>query len=734
MKGLLDISFLKCFVVAVATMIATTGHVRAQACSCPIGCLPCVDGISQFSLQYNGDYRALITAKDDFFTLYSATLKPGDIFVVTGKLTDNRFSGSSVFLFIDGQQSISLDVTCNGMVAANFSYGDFVIVEARTLFGTPVCCMPYGSDRIAPVFKSGPADITTTIDKTTCIATATWTDPVISDCNFDKLTQNLFSGSSFPVGSTLVKYTAKDKAGNVTVYTFTVTVNDTHSPIINNVPASVTTTLDAGKCTAKVTWNEPAVDDCNPDKMTVNYPSGYDFPVGKTTVTYSATDKTGNVTEKSFDVTVIDNQKPVFTGGPANLSFYTDIGKCTAAVTWTEPAVSDCSLDKVTKSHQPGKNFPIGTTEVKYTAVDKAGNTSVYTFNVQVIDKQSPEFADIPPDIVAVLPENGCTVKVKWREPTVKDCNLNKVTKNYAPNASFPPGITEVVYKATDKAGNVSSIAFKIIVTDTKKPVFETTPINIVLRPAEGKCVAVATWDEPVVKDCSLKSVTSDYASGSEFPSGITTVTYTAVDDHQNVAEATFTVTVEETIAPEFLNCPTNIEITTNKEEGDTVSWTEPKASDNCSTPAVQNSHAPGIVFPPGVTTVTYTAIDANNNSTTCSFTVTVIYESLPEEPTVGEPVVPIAISINPIITPDGDGKNDTWIIDKIAGLENRVMVFDRWGSVIYTASDYDNERVVWDGTSGGSKVVPTGTYFYVVSYISEGRTFETKGFLELVQ
>ena len=59
---------------------------------------------------------------------------------------------------------------------------------------------------------------------------------------------------------------------------------------------------------------------------------------------------------------------------------------------------------------------------------------------------------------------------------------------------------------------------------------------------------------------------------------------------------------------------------------GTTVSWTEPRATDNCGIVTLQSrSHAPGDFFPTGQTRVTYTFIDSSQNTVACGFNVIII-------------------------------------------------------------------------------------------------------------
>ncbi len=85
-------------------------------------------------------------------------------------------------------------------------------------------------------------------------------------------------------------------------------------------------------------------------------------------------------------------------------------------------------------------------------------------------------------------------------------------------------------------------------------------------------------------------------------------------------------------------------------------------------------------------------------------------------------------ILIRTALSPNGDGINDTWIIegiDKFPG--NNVKLFDKWGDMIYEKDGYNNE---WDGTASKGYQLPDGTYFYLVklnsSYTASGKDVYT--------
>ncbi|MHC5353671.1 gliding motility-associated C-terminal domain-containing protein [Myroides sp. LJL115] len=80
------------------------------------------------------------------------------------------------------------------------------------------------------------------------------------------------------------------------------------------------------------------------------------------------------------------------------------------------------------------------------------------------------------------------------------------------------------------------------------------------------------------------------------------------------------------------------------------------------------------------------------------------------------------------LVTPDGNGKNDYFIIDNINKYPNNtVEVYNRWGVRVFETSNYDPKGDgsvnVFNGFSQGrvtvdkNKMLPSGTYYYVVTY-----------------
>jgi len=486
-----------------------------------------------------------------------------------------------------------------------------------------------------PVITGALPDITQSVDPGFCSAVVTWTAPTASDNCGVTLTSTHAPGDTFITGTTTVTYTATDPSSNTVTRSFTVTVFDGNAPTISGMPADITQTNDAGNCTAAVTWTAPtATDDCGLDTLTSDYSPGATFPVGATTVTYTATDTGGNTSTATFTVTVTDDENPTVVGTPADISQTNDAGNCTAIVTWTAPTPADNCSATLASSHDPGDTFPVGVTTVTFTATDPAGNTGTSTFNITVTDDEDPTISSVPADITQTNDAGNCSAVITWTPPTGADNCSQTLTSTHAPGDTFSVGTTPVTYTSTDPAGNTATATFNVTITDDEAPVISGTPADITQTNDAGNCSAVVTWTPPTAADnCgTVSSLTPDLPPGSTFNVGTTTVTYTAVDPDGNISTSSFTVTVTDDENPTVVGTPADISQTNDAGNcSAVVTWTPPTPADNCSA-TLASSHAPGDTFPVGTTTVTYTATDPAGNTGTSTLNITVTDD---ENPTI---------------------------------------------------------------------------------------------------
>ena len=96
---------------------------------------------------------------------------------------------------------------------------------------------------------------------------------------------------------------------------------------------------------------------------------------------------------------------------------------------------------------------------------------------------------------------------------------------------------------------------------------------------------------------------------------------------------------------------------------------------------------------------------------------------------TIHRATPPELIRPNNILSPNGDGKNDTWIVKDIQSYPNNtVKVYDRAGRIIYSKHTYAND---WNGTYQGNTLAE-GTYYYVIDLGTGDDAI--KGFVTIVR
>ncbi|WP_041264051.1 T9SS C-terminal target domain-containing protein [Bernardetia litoralis] len=246
------------------------------------------------------------------------------------------------------------------------------------------------------------------------------------------------------------------------------------------------------------------------------------------------------------------------------------------------------------------------------TILSNDNDEATYTFDIKGFGETDTEDPTITaPTTVSTNTDAGiCTASgVALGIPTVNDNCGNPTITNNAPLV-FPSGNTNVVWTATDAAGNTASATQIVTVVDNQNPII-TAPTNV-----NVSCPADVILGTPTSTDnCGINSTIND--APTTFPYGITTVTWTVEDFAGNTATASQTVTVNDTQNPTIstpadiaVGCPNNVVLV------------NPITNDNCTVASLTND-APAI-FPQGITTVTWTVTDEAGNTATSSNTVTV--------------------------------------------------------------------------------------------------------------
>jgi hypothetical protein len=249
---------------------------------------------------------------------------------------------------------------------------------------------------------------------------------------------------------------------------------------------------------------------------------------------------------------------------PANIVRSNDAGQCSAVVAYTTPtALDNCGLPIAppqwisggTTPTASGSNsistFQKGATIVTWRATDGAGLTKTCTFRVTVNDTEAPTMT-CPPTMNLSTAINTCSAVATYTNPSFTDnCAPTTGTairiSGLMSGASFPAGNSNVVFQATDAAGNTRRCTMVVTVTDNQPPIINC-PQAVVIAGTGTPCTAIAIYPNPTASDNCAGALTpflvTGLASGSVFSAGVTTNTFRALTPNGQSADCSFTVTV----------------------------------------------------------------------------------------------------------------------------------------------------------------------------------------------
>ena len=441
-------------------------------------------------------------------------------------------------------------------------------------------------------------------------------------------------GGIFPVGTTTVIWTVTDAAGNFETCSQNVTVTDDELPTIT-CPNNISVNAIAGQCDANVTIPlVVASDNCSISSVTNDFNGGGAdasdvYPLGTTTVTFTATAIDGNVVSCTFDVTVVNVQNPVITllgDNPITIEAcgtYSEFG-----ATANDTCIGDISGDIIIDDSNVDTS-QVGTYIVTYNVTNANGNTAIEVIRtVNVVDTTSPSLSLVGANPLTI---GDCSTYTELGalaiDPCFGDISGNVVIDNSSVDTSTL-GTYIVTYNVTDASGNSA-----IQITRTVEVIDVSGPEIILVEPNPQiieLCSPYVELGATAIDPCFNIDYTSDLVIDTSALNinivGSYPVTYNVVDVHGNVAEEVIrTVEVVDTVMP-TITCPGDLIVNSDTGNCSAIVNYNIQFTDNCpGETVIQTSGlASGSAFPIGITTNTFELTDAHGNMATCSFTITV--------------------------------------------------------------------------------------------------------------
>lgn len=366
-----------------------------------------------------------------------------------------------------------------------------------------------------------PSNATTYTTKDNCFAQFDFKKPTV-DANCGKVLvqqiEGLPSGSNFLLGDNYVSFLAQGATKYKSACTFQITVLDKFAPQIVCPSDTTITVMSASESEKVFTFSLPAsTDNCTVSSVTqiAGDKSGTLFPVGTNLLKFRATDKSGNISECSYNVTVVKSATPVTkitTKCPKDVVKSNDLSKCGASVTYEMPTVSgsDNTSVVIVSGYESGNFFDVGETINTYKGISGEGGENNCSFKVTVKDREKPTL--VCPNDTTILLSNGETeTYFEYEVPNASDnCGIDTVLllSGIASGNSFPIGTTTNTIKANDLYGNSSFCTFNVTVNAQQNTI--TTKETTTQKPNHIENDSVYFEHELTFNNCVITVVMYD--------------------------------------------------------------------------------------------------------------------------------------------------------------------------------------------------------------------------------
>jgi hypothetical protein len=502
-----------------------------------------------------------------------------------------------------------------------------------------------------PPVITAPSNISLDAGASACVASSVIAPPAFTDdapgasivgVRSDKLDMS----AAYPKGTTTVTWTATDVEGLTSSVTQTVTVADKEKPALT-APDNISVRVNVTVSFASVSVGTATItsDNCHDavvsGSRSDNAPLNAGYPLGVTTITWTALDASGNSSSVTQTVTVTPNVAPKLIV-PANIVANADARACAATISSLGTPIYKDDLDGVKLVGERSDrlaldaSYPKGVTTVHWTATDADGASVSADQLVTVNDLEAPSFEAV--SNLSVRQDRGVPrASVDLSQPGASDncgnVEVVAVRSDNAPlNAVFQVGATTVTWIAKDGSNNVGQVSQTVTVVGNVPPVV-TPAANIVASADRGVCAATVSLGAASVRDdidgWSLAGERSDgQPLNAAYPRGVTTVTWTATDYDYATSSASQTVTVQDNEKPSIV-APRSLSVPNDRGLASAVVATgSPSVEENCPLVRVDGSRSDGAAlsaaYPVGVTKITWTATDASGSSASALQTIEV--------------------------------------------------------------------------------------------------------------
>lgn len=560
-------------------------------------------------------------------------------------------------------QTVSLPALLNNTI---YRIGFRFVYNNSTVNGNPPAfdnILITGSDVTAPSITICPPNTNYALNSLCNISIGDHTQEVIASDNCTPSLNLIISQSpaagtfifTQPGQTELVFITVKDNADNITQCSFTATAIDNTNPVVtcpvlSDVNFNAFCEATVPDISGLVSWSDNCYTD--PADMTFSQtPNAGTTIYGTQAITFTVTDPSGNTTDCSSTLTVIDNTAPILVCPPnetiaVNANCTINLNDYTTLVTVTDNCLN---ANPVILNQIPAEETLLTvSTIVTILGEDEAGNIGNCTFTVTPIDVTNPSVTCPSNSTVAAGTSCLYTIGDLSTFLAINDnCtavfNMD-IIQSPASGEILSPGDHTINFIIEDEAGNTNSCNYTLTVEDQTAPSI-ICPGNIDLIVNTNCEVNIGDYTSLITVTDNCSSLGSIIVNQSPAANTVidenTQIIITSIDEEGNTSDCNFFAILIDDIDP-ILTCPNELDIAINSSCQYLVPdlATSVIGTDNCSEflnmTFAQNPIAGATEG--GLTAVFLTLTDEQGNQGTC---ITLLIPEDSEAPTVTCPNPP---------------------------------------------------------------------------------------------
>lgn len=412
-----------------------------------------------------------------------------------------------------------------------------------------------------PPIVTCPADVTVQSVPNACGANVSLLPAVTTDCSTGVIFENTFNQGGanasgfYPVGTTVVTFTATDHCGQSSSCETRITVEDNIPPNVI-CPDDVTVSCDFAYGALSEFGDPIIVDNCT---VTVDPDSIFNLDachIGTIIRTWVVSDPSGNVDSCAQTIS-FENLNPFteqhITWPDASLEIFMCNADLDPDVLNSRPVIdtasTTCEDVTVSFSDIPDTLEACLVVQRTWTVENSCQPVGVYSFTQEItVYNAFPPVLTCPPDLTVSAEPDICGAEVVLEPVIFTDCSVGVIItndhNNGGANASgfFPAGMTTVTFTATDSCGNVSTCQVDVTVLEDVPPVI-TCPADMTVD-CDFSWTTLADFGEPSVQEnCTFTLQADSLISLDACQAGTIVRTWIVTDGSGNADTCSQTIT-----------------------------------------------------------------------------------------------------------------------------------------------------------------------------------------------